>query len=190
MGLKDILNKIESQRDQRIKEINRNSAQEIAAMKSEMKDKVGKEKEKVKNEFEREREIYRNLKISEGKRSVKREMLAEKERLINLALGNVLDRFGEFKGERYRRLLKKLVTESANLLNGKCKIMATRDEDIPYLKQLGIAPVRNKTVPGRGGVVVVSDNGEFRIDRTFDYMMEKQSDGLRKMTAGILFKEE
>lgn len=190
MGLNDILSKIESQRDQRIKEINRNRAREIAVMKSEMKNKVGKEKERLESEFTREREIYRNLKISEGKRTVKREMLAEKERLINLALGSVLDSFGEFKGERYRRLLKKLVDESADLLKGKCRILATREEDIPYLKQMGIAPVGTKTVPGKGGIVVVSDNGEFRIDRTFDYMMEKQSDELRKMTAGILFKEE
>ncbi len=190
MGLKDILNKIESQQDQRIKEIKRNNAREIAEIRSEMKGKVSKEKERVQSELAKEREIYSNLKISEGKRSVKREMLAEKERLINLALGNVLDRFGEFKGERYRSLLKKLVTESAKLLKGKCRILATREEDIPYLKNLGIAPVRNKTIPGRGGVIVVSENGEFRIDRTFDYMMEKQSDDLRKMTAGILFKEE
>ena len=190
MGLNDILGKIASQRDQQIKEINRNSAREIAAMKTEMKEKVEREKARAKGDFAMEREIYSNLKISEGKRSVKRDMLAEKERLINLALGNVLDRFGEFKGERYRSLLKKLVTESADLLKGKCRIHATREEDISYLKNLGIAPVRDKTVPGRGGVVVVSDNGEFRIDRTFDYMMEKKCDELRKMTAGILFKEE
>jgi len=190
MGLNDILERIASQQDQRISEINRNSAQEIAAIKSEVKEKVEGEKTRAQSELAREREIYSNLKISEGKRSVKREMLAEKERLINLALGNVLERLGEFKGERYRRLLKKLVTDSAELLKGRCRILATREEDIPYLKEMGIAPVGNKIVPGRGGVVVVSDTGEFRIDRTFNYLMEKKSDELRKMTAGILFKEE
>ena len=168
MGLNDILDKIASQRDQRIKEINRKRSREMAVMKSEMKEKVEGEKAGIQSEFEREREIYRNLKISEGKRTVKRETLAEKERLINLALENVLERLGEFKGERYRRLLRKLVTESADLLNGKCGIQATREEDIPYLKEMRIAPVRNETVPGKGGVVVVSDNGEFRIERTFE----------------------
>ena len=190
MGLKDIIERIVQQRDQRIKEIARERKRKIAKIANEVEKEIKKEKTRMQDEFDEEREIYRNLKLSVAKRKVRRDLLAEKEELINQTLNDVLNRLGAFKGDSYRKILHKLVTERVDLLKGKCRVMSARREDIPFLRELGVAPVSNETVQGRGGVVIVSVDGEFRMDSTFDYLMEKKSDELRKMAAGFLFEEE
>lgn len=190
MALKDILNKITQQRDQRIGEITKEHKRKVSQMKQESAREIKKEKTRLSKESAKEREIYTNLKLSVAKRSVKRERLAEKERLINRTLDDVLGQFGDFKGTRYHALLAKLVSESVGLLEGNCQIQAARKEDIPYLRKLSLAPVSDTTIPGKGGAVIVSKDGAFKIDRTFDYLMEKKGDDLRKMIAGILFGEE
>ena len=190
MGLKDILEKIAREQDRRIKEIALERKRKISKITKEIEDEIKEEKKRMRSEFAKEQEIYRNLKLSEAKRNVRRHLLAEKEGMINRTLDNVLDEFGAFKGDGYRKILGKLVTESVDILKGRCRIIPTRKEDVPYLKELGVAPVSSETVKGRGGAIVVSVDGAFRIDRTFDYLMEKKSDDLRKTAAGILFEEE
>jgi len=190
MGLKDILEKIAEQRDRRIGELTKEHKRKVSAMNAESAGVIKKEKTRIGKESSKEREIYANLKLSEAKRSVKREQLVEKERLINRTLNDVLNQFGEFKGTRYHALLAKLVSESVELLEGNCRIQASREEDIPHLRKLSLAPVGDTTVQGKGGAVIVSKDGAFKIDRTFDYLMEKKGGDLRKMIAGILFEEE
>jgi len=190
MGLKDILEKIAREQDHRIKEIALERKRKIAKMTKDTGDEIRIEKKRMQSEFAKEQEIYRNLKLSEAKRNVRRHLLAEKEGMINRTLENVLEEFGNFKGEGYRKILGKLVTVSVDLLEGRCRIIPTRKEDVPYLKELGVAPVSSETIKGRGGAVIISVDGAFRIDRTFDYLMEKKSDDLRKTAAGILFEEE
>lgn len=190
MGLEEILRKIEMQRDAEIVKIRKEQNRESTDLRAGFRKEMNEEKETMKADIEKEREIFRNLKLSEAKRNVKREHLAEKERLINNTLKKVLSQFVGFKGKRYERLLDKFMREGAEMLEGKCIIHPTRSVDVPFLKGLRVAPVSSKTVKGSGGAVLVSRNGEFRIDRTFDYLIEKKGSDLRKMIAEILFEEE
>lgn len=190
MGLNDILKRIKIEHKKEIREIERERNRKLREMKREAKKEVDGEREELRREFDKELEIYRNLKLSEAKRAVRQSELKEKEKMINLTLEKIEEHFINLRGERYRALLKNMVAEALDILGGRCEIRAARKEDIPFLKRLGSAPVAEKTVEGIGGVVLVSSDGDFRIDRTFDYLLSKRKAELRKMIAEILFKEE
>lgn len=190
MSLENILKTIKQKGKKNLDALARERRRELRSIKNEISNDTRNQIGQLKKKFDKELEIYRNLKLSKAKRNSKQELLGCKEELIENVLQLVRQRLNDFKGERYQALLRKMVDDGVGVLGRNCKVMATREEDIQFLRQFQKVRVLDGTVTGGGGVVLVSSGGEYRLDRTFEYLIEKKNEELRQVSAKILFREE
>ncbi len=190
MSLENIIEKINSKRDEEIRELKNKREREISVFSEELEEKAEKDLMNLIQEYDGDIEIFKNLRISQAKRQVKQSDLETKEKLINETLEKVRKDLEEFKGPRYESILKKLVKEGKEILDTHCILIPSRKEDIPFLESLDAGSVSNEIIHGSGGLIMVSLEGDLKLNRTFDFFMEKKRDELRHMIAHELFKND
>ena len=89
------------------------------------------------------------------------------------------------KDKNYEKVVKKLVEEGIKKIGGKCSLIISRAADKKIAQELEL------TVDGRvetlGGVIIKSIDGKVTLDHTFDGILKREKEKIRRKVGKILF---
>lgn len=153
-----------------------------------------KEKKIIELETEKTIKLTRSRAISEAKLEARKTMLMAKEEVITRAFSMARDRLSNLPPEHNERYLRNAISNASQLL-GKDLNLLCNPKDAAAVTRISadIAPgssVDSDNINYLGGVVIKAKDGTAQIDATFEGLLERRRNMLRKEVAEILFKSE
>jgi V/A-type H+-transporting ATPase subunit E len=172
---------------QRIKEAKR-EAQEIVN-KAQME--LEREKKAIEQDTEKTIKILRSRAISEAKLEARKMMLNAKESLIAQSFEKANERLKNLDLTKNESYLREAIKNGVKLLGSDVKVLCNKDV-IPLVTRLAseIDPkisVSSEGIRYLGGAVIRAKNGTAQIDATFEGVLERTRNELRREVAEILF---
>ncbi len=172
---------------QSIKEAKR-EAQEILN-KAQME--LEREKKAIEQDTEKTIKILRSRAISEAKLEARKMMLNAKENLITQSFEKANERLKNLDLTKNESYLREAIKNGVKLLGSDVEVLCNEDV-IPLVTRLAseIDPkitVSSEGIRYLGGAVIRARNGTAQIDATFEGVLERTRNDLRREVAEILF---
>jgi V/A-type H+-transporting ATPase subunit E len=187
-------------------------AEKIIAEAEQEKDRIIQEarmeaerrEQRILREAEAEAELVKRRELARTGLQIRMEMLETKEKLIEQAIANALEKLEAFTKESgYRALLEQVIVDGAVGLGGGELQVQTNEADaakLQALQQLEKRVVEQtktettlKLAPERlnciGGALIQKADGSVFIDNTFEARIERQRRETRVLIANALFDE-
>ena len=179
-----------------IEQIKKDSEKEIGKIKSiaekNAKEIISKSKkeaeiqaEKIVENGKQQTEIQKKIELSKANQELKREIMNTKEKIIDDCFTKALHEFSILKGERYSKIVTKLIKDGQQKIGSDCKIFATRDADKKIAEDLGLKV--EGTIESSGGIILVSADGKITLNHTFDGILKRDKDKIRIKVGKLLF---
>ena len=188
-GIDKIIGRIKKESDAKVKEIIDNANNEAENIRKGNEKETRKMVEKIKQEYEKEITVIRNTVISGAKIESKRIQLDAREDIINECFRRSEKKLANIEGKEYEKFLNRSIKEGGDII-GKNAVAGCTEKDSGIVKKiasvLNIA-VDEKFLNSTGGVVIKSANEKIRVDNTFEGILSRNRDVLRKEVAEILF---
>lgn len=170
-----------------IKEAKR-EAQEILN-KAQME--LEREKKAIEQDTEKTIKILRSRAISEAKLEARKMMLHAKENLITQSFEKANERLKNLDLTKNENYLREAIKNGVKLLGSDVEVLCNEDV-IPLVTRLAseIDPkisVSSEGISYLGGAVIRAKNGTAQIDATFEGVLERTRNELRREVAEILF---
>lgn len=180
---------------QRIEEESKREADSIIEEARKRADEIlGKAKEEAKGEKEKimakgkEREDQlRERAFSSARRDVKRMEMEAKEEVIAECFERAREELASLKSRDYEKIVRNLIKHGKGIV-GDCIIIPSRKEDEKIAKKMGMT-IANDEIEALGGVIIRSIDGKVTMDNTFDGILERRKEEIRKKVGLMLFKE-
>ena len=180
----------EAKGKQHVDAANEEAQKLLAAAKKEL------EKEKSTLDFETEKtiKIQRSRAVSEAKLEARKTVLKAKEEVISQAFEMANQRLKNLGPIENERFLRGAITSGVNLLGREVVVLCNSRDSSTVTRiasELGLGiGVSSEGIGYLGGVVVRAKDGSAQIDITFEGVLERMKNDLRKEVAEKLFKEE
>jgi V/A-type H+-transporting ATPase subunit E len=188
-GVDKIIEKIKNESEATIKEILDSANNEVKSIRKRDEKETRKMVEKIEQEYEKEAVVIRNTIISGAKIESKRIQLYAREDIINECFRRSEKKLANMEGKEYEKFLNRSIREGFDVV-GKNAVAGSAEKDSGIVKKiasvLNIA-VDEKGLATAGGVVIKSKDGKIRVDNTFEGILSRNKDVLRKDVAEILF---
>lgn len=188
-GVDRIIERIKKESEAKVKEILDSASNEAENIRKRNEKETKKMVEKIKQEYEKEASVIRNTIISGAKMESKRIQLQAREDVINECFRRSEKKLANMEGKEYEKFLNRSIREGFDIV-GKNAVAGSAEKDSGIVKK--IASVLNVAVDEKGlatagGVVIKSKDGKIRVDNTFEGIISRNKEVLRKDVAEILF---
>lgn len=188
-GVDRIIERIKKESEAKVKEIMDNANNEAENIRKRNEKETRKIVEKIEQEYEKGAVVIRNTIISGAKIESKRIQLYAREDIINECFRRSEKKLANMEGKEYEKFLNRSIREGFDVV-GKNAVAGSAEKDSGIVKK--IASVLNIAVDEKGfstagGVVIKSKDGKIRVDNTFEGILSRNKDVLRKDVAEILF---
>lgn len=188
-GVDRIIERIKKESEAKVKEILDSASNEAENIRKRNEKETKKMVEKIEQEYEKEASVIRNTIISGAKMESKRIQLHAREDVINECFRRSEKKLANIEGKEYEKFLNRSIREGFDIV-GKNAVAGSAEKDSGIVKK--IASVLNVAVDEKGlatagGVVIKSKDGKIRVDNTFEGIISRNKDVLRKDVAEILF---
>jgi V/A-type H+-transporting ATPase subunit E len=183
---KDATNKARQYIDKSKKEAN------VIAQKSARE--LEKEKKTIEMETDKAIKLQKSRAISEAKLEARKIKLAAKEEVITQAFTMANERLASLSPEENERYLRNAIRNAVTLL-GRNLELSCNPKDAALVSKVAaeIAPgstVVSDNITFMGGALIRAKDGSAQIDATFEGLMARMKNALRKEVAETLFKSE
>lgn len=179
-----------------IEQIKKDSEKEINQIKSEAekqaknilqtaKKETEIEAEKIIENGMQKSESLKKILVSKANQDVKRDIMNAKEKIIDECFTKAQHELSILKGERYEKLVRKLIKDGQEKLGSSCTVLVTRDTDKKIAGNLGINITG--TIDSSGGVILKSADGKVTLDHTFDGILKREKEKIRVNVGKLLF---
>jgi len=188
-GIDRIIERIKRESEAKVKEILDSANTEAENIRKRNEKETKKMVEKIEQEYEKGAVVIRNTIISGAKIESKRIQLYAREDIINECFRRSEKKLANMEGKEYEKFLNRSIKEGVDTI-GKNAVAGSAEKDSGIVKKiasvLNIA-VDEKGLATAGGVVIKSKDGKIRVDNTFEGIISRNKDVLRKDVAEILF---
>ena len=123
--------------------------------------------------------------LSKTNQELKRDIMNTKEKIIDDCFTKAHHELSILKGERYEKLVKKLIKDGQKKLGNDCAILVTRDIDKNIATNLGLK-IKGK-IDSSGGIILKSADGKVSLNNTFDGILKRDKDKIRIIVGKLLF---
>jgi V/A-type H+-transporting ATPase subunit E len=188
-GVDKIIERIKKDAEAKVKKIMDNANNEAENIRKRNEKETRRMVEKIKQEYEKEAETVKNTILSGAKIESKRVQLHARENIINECFIKSEKKFVDMDGKAYEKFLSRIIKEGVDVV-GKNAVVKCAEKDIRIVKKIPSAlnvAVDKNFLNTTGGVVIKSKDGKIRVDNTFDGILSRNRDRLRKEVAEILF---
>ncbi len=152
---------------------------------------LDREKKNVEMETEKTIKIQRNRAISEGKLEARKMMLNAKEEVISRAFELTTDKLRNLDTSQKEQYLGAAMRGAVKELGGDVFALCNARDQATVSKIASVVDSRIKVssegVDYLGGVVIKAKDGSAQINATFEGVLERKRNDLRKEVAEILF---
>jgi V/A-type H+-transporting ATPase subunit E len=182
MPLEPVIEEITRKGYQRVSEIRSEAEKEVEKILSEAKEAASDILKKSRESAESEAERLRRQEISSINLEMKREELNRRKEVLEEVYTKLVDRVKSMSADERKSLLEKILKQ--NEMEGYRVYSNKQDEEI--VKSITKMPFAGN-IDCIGGVVIESDDGQFRINLTFDEMLASLFERKMKEVSEILF---
>lgn len=153
-----------------------------------------KEKKSLEQETEKNIGIQRSRAVSEAKLEARKVKLRAKEEVISSAFEMAHERLKNIDSAEKERYLKNAVTSGVNLLGKDVEVLCNPADSHLVMRiasEIGSEiRVSSEGINYLGGAVIRAKDGSSQIDVTFEGVLERMRNELRKEVADKLFQKE
>jgi len=200
MALEDILKKIKSEAEEEAEKI----LSEARARAEEILSNARREAERLKEELiaeaRREAEEHKSRLISMASLDIRKELLQERQNLIDLAFQKALQRLTEMGDDEYRELIERMLLSTVEtgeeeiILNERDKARITQgfiqmlNKKLEERGKAGKLTIAEETGDFSGGFIL--RRGKVEINSTFDALLQAAREEVGVEVSRLLFGEE
>lgn len=187
-GIDRIIERIKKESEAKVKEILDSTNDEVKNIRKRNEKETRKMVEKIKQEYEKEAAVIRNTIVSGAKIESKRVQLDAREDIINECFRRSEKKLANIEGKEYEKFLNRSIKEGGDIV-GKNAVAGCTEKDSGIVKKIASVlnvAVDEKFLNSTGGVVIKSEDGKIRVDNTFEGILSRNKELLRKDVAEIL----
>lgn len=169
MGLEKVLDEILAAGEEQRKRIIAEAMEERRKMTAAAKAEAEHQRKLREKDFEQRCDMNRKQAISSAELEAKKRILQEQNALLSEMKIEVLKSLTSLDSQQRKRILEKLVKSASRKLQ-KGVIHCRKEDDV-----LLVAPSGFRKLPdlrGAGGILVESEDGAYRIDLTFEVLLD------------------
>ena len=185
MTAEKIIEQIKHDSDKEKKQIKKEIQKQVKEIINNAKKEAESEAEKILLDGERQSENVEKILISKASQDVKREIMNAREKIIEECFTKALHSLSTLKEEDYKRIVTKLIQDGKTKLGDKFTIIVSRSIDREIAKNLGLEVTG--TVEVSGGVILKSSDDKITLDNTFEGVIKRKKDEIRRKVGNLLF---
>ncbi len=185
MSAEKIIEQIKKDTEKEVKYIKQEAEKQAKAIIETAKDKAEVEAEKILKNGINQSENLKKILLSKANQDVKKEIMNSKEKIIENCFTKAIHELSILKGEKYERIVRKLIKDGQEKLGKKCVLFITRDVDKKIARDLGINVVG--TTESSGGILLKSVDEKIILNHTFDGILKREKDKIRIKVGSLLF---
>ena len=187
MTAEKILERIKKDSEKEIKEILKEAEKQAASIINDAKKEAKHEVEKILSDGKRQGDNIKKIIVSKANQDAKREIMTAREKIIEECFTKAHHKLSTLKEAEYKKTVAKLMRDGCKKLEGQCTIAVSRDIDREIAESMGVKVYG--TVETAGGVVIKSGDGRITLDHTFDGILKRKKDEIRRKVGKLLFSE-
>ena len=190
-GVDKIIERIKKESDAKVKEIMDNANNEAENIRKRNEKDTGKMIEKIRQAYENDAETVKNTILSGAKIESKRIQLQVREDIINECFIRAEKNLANMDGGVYEKFLDRIIREGVDVV-GENTVMRCAEKDITVVKKIASslnAGIDKNFLNTIRGVIIESKDGKIRVNNTFDGILSRNKESVRKEVAEILFGE-
>ena len=185
MTAEKIIEQIKKDSDKEIKQILQEAKGQANSIIKDAKKEAEQESEKIISDGKQQGENIKRILISKANQDAKREIMNAREKIIEECFTKAHHELSILKGEEYEKIIKKLIVDGNKKLGEKGLLFVSRGAGKNIAKNLGIKI--DGYVESSGGVLLKSSDGRVILDHTFDGILKREKDKMRRKIGAILF---
>jgi len=185
MTAEKIIKQIQKDSENEINQILKHAEEQAKNIISTAKKEAEQESKKILLEGKQKSENIKKILISKANQDIKRKIMNAKEKIIEDCFTKAHHELSITKGDNYKKIVKKLIDDGRKKLGGKISLLYTRAADKRIAEDMGIS------IEGRvetsGGIILKSIDGKVILDHTFDGILKREKDKIRRKIGRVLF---
>jgi vacuolar-type H+-ATPase subunit E/Vma4 len=185
MSAEKIIEQIKKDTEKEVKHIKQEAEKQAKTIIEFAKDKAKLEAEKILKNGIKQSENLKKILMAKANQEIKKEIMNAKEKIIGNCFTKAHHELSILKGEKYERIVRKLIKDGQEKLGRKCIVLITRDADKKIAKELGINVVGK--IESSGGIILKSTDEKIILDHTFDGILKREKDKIRIKVGSLLF---
>ncbi|HDQ15670.1 MAG TPA: hypothetical protein ENN45_01255 [Bacteroidetes bacterium] len=185
MSAEKIIQQIEKDSEKEIKEIIKEAEKQAKDILDSAKKEAKLDAEKILTNGKNQSENIKRILISKANQDNKKETMNTREKIIDECFVKAHHELSILKGEKYEKLVKRLMQNGYKKIGSNCVVHTSKDEDKKIAKEIGI-PVGG-TIESAGGIILRSKDGRITLDYTFNGILKREKDKLRIKVGKLLF---
>jgi len=168
MGLDSVLKEITREGEEKVEQIRKETEMEAEKILENAEREINEMLERARIEAEREAERIKRQEISSANLEVKRELLSKKKELLDQVFERLKEKVANLPPKERKDLLKKILKKHGK--EGTRVYCSERDQkDVEKFSELEIAG----NVDCIGGIIIESEDGNVRLNYTFDEILQQ-----------------
>ena len=187
MTAEKIIERIKKDSDKEIKQILKEAEKQANLIIDDVKKEAKQKADKILSDGKQQADNINKIIISKASQEMKREIMNAREKIIDECFVKAHHELSILTGNQYKNLVKKLIENGCSKLNGQCYIHVSRDIDQEIATSMGVQVMG--TIETNGGILIKSQDGRITLDYTFDGILKRNKDEIRKKVGKLLFSE-
>ncbi len=187
MTAEKIIERIKKDSEKEIKQILKEAEKQATQIINDSKKEAEQEAEKILQNGEKQSENIKKIQISKASQDTKRNIMNAREKIIEDCFTKAHHKLSTLSKAEYKKTVTKLTEEGLKKLGGRCNVIVSRSIDREIAKNMGLEVIR--TVEKSGGVILRSIDGKITLDNTFDGVIKRKKDEIRRKVGTVLFSE-
>lgn len=185
MTAEKIIEQIKKDSQKEIKQILNDAEEQASSILKDAKKEAEQESDKILSDGTQQSENIKKILISKANQDTKREIMKAREEIIEECFTKAHHELSILRGNEYEKIVKKLIQNGRRKLGGKCSLLVSRGANKTIAEDLGIS-IDGK-VETSGGVILKSADGRVTLDHTFDGILKREKDKIRRKVGKLLF---
>ena len=187
MTAEKIIERIKKDSEKEIKEILKEAEKQATQIINDSKKEAEKEAKKILQDGEKQSENIKKIQISKASQDAKRNIMNAREKIIDNCFTKAHHELSTLSETAYKRVVTKLMEDGLKKLGGQCNVIVSRSNDREIARNMGLEVIG--TVEKSGGVILRSIDGKITLDNTFDGVLKRKKDEIRRKVGTVLFSE-
>jgi len=185
MTAEKIIEQIKKDSEKEINQILKEAKGQATSIIKDAKKEAEQESDKILSDGEQQGENIKRILISKANQDAKREIMNAREKIIEECFTKAHHELSILKGKEYEKIVKKLIEDGRKKLGEKSLLLVSREAGKKIAEHLGIQI--DGYVEASGGVVLKSQDGRVILDHTFDGILKREKDKMRRKVGKLLF---
>jgi V/A-type H+-transporting ATPase subunit E len=187
MTAEKIIERIKNDSEKEIEQIQKEADRQATSIINEAKKEAQKEAKKILADGKKQGENVQKILVSKANQDAKRETMNAREKIIEDCFTKAHHKLSTLKESEYRKIVTKLIENGSKKLDGKCDVIISRGYDREIAENMGFKIIG--TVEKSGGVILKSSDARVTLDQTFDGIIKRKKEEIRRKVGKLLFSK-